>query len=197
MLIKKATGAFSSGAFKMQIKHTFLFMFFLAVSWVGYLFGNANGPALISNEAVSGVFGPTCSQSGCHVGNPPNAAGGSVSISGLPTDTGWTAGQTYPLTITVQRTAQRTFGFQLSAVSDASVQQAGTFTLGAGIHSKSIGGIVFVEHSFPKDGTGTASFGVSWTAPSTTSGGTVRFNVAGNAANRDGNNTGDFIYTQV
>src|SRR5262245_16925728 len=109
MLIKKATGAFSSGAFKMQVKHTFLLTFFLAVSWVGYLFANANGPGLISNEAVSGVLGPTCNQSGCHVGNPLNASGGSDSISGLPTDS-WTPGQTYALTITVQRASQRTFG---------------------------------------------------------------------------------------
>src|SRR6185503_6872591 len=41
------------------------------------------------------------------------------------------------------------------------------------------------------------TFFVNWTAPASTSGGTVRFNVAGNAANGDGNNTGDFIYTNV
>src|SRR5262249_14970006 len=43
----------------------------------------------------------------------------------------------------------------------------------------------------------TGTFTVNWTAPASASVGTVRFNLAGNAANGDGNNTGDFIYTRV
>jgi hypothetical protein len=37
---------------------------------------------------------------------------------------------------------------------------------------------------------------VNWTAPASASFGTVRFNVAGNAANGDFSNTGDFVYTR-
>src|SRR2546425_10634130 len=112
----------------MQIKHTFVFTFILGLVWTGYLFAYILGP----DPAMNGIFGSgqTCSVSGCHTGNPVNAAGGSVTISGLPTSTGWTPGQTYPLTVTIQRTGQRLFGFQLSAVADATNQQAGTLAPG-------------------------------------------------------------------
>src|SRR5215831_20537997 len=112
----------------MQIKHTYLFTFILGLAWTGYLFAYVNGP----DPAMNGIFGSgqTCA-SGCHTGNPVNAAGGSVTIDGLPTSTGWTPGQTYPLTITIQRPGQRLFGFQLSAVADSSNQQAGTLAPGS------------------------------------------------------------------
>src|SRR4029453_17658900 len=51
------------------------------------------------------------------------------------------------------------------------------------------------EHSSAKAGSGSATFTVNWTAPASASAGTVRFNVAGNAANGDFTNQGDFIYT--
>src|SRR5262245_23125333 len=113
----------------MQVKHTFLFTFFLAIAWTGYLFAYVTGP----DPAMNGVFGSnqTCAVSGCHTGNPVNQPGanGGVSIAGLPSS-GWTPGQTYPLTVTITRTGQRVFGFQLSAVSDSTNQQAGTLTAG-------------------------------------------------------------------
>src|SRR5215475_16028930 len=98
----------------MKTKHTFLFTFVLSLAWVGFLFAYQTGP----DPGVNGIFGSgaqnTCAMSGCHAGNPLNAAPGSVSISGLPAT--WVAGQTYPLTVTVQRAGQRAFGFQLSPV---------------------------------------------------------------------------------
>jgi hypothetical protein len=172
----------------MQIKHTFLFAFVLAIAWTGYLFAFSTGP----DPGVNGIFGPTCSQSGCHVGNPVNS-GGSVMIDGLPSQ--WTPGQTYTLNITVSRASQRAFGFQLSAVADSSTQQAGALAVGAGMKIVSGGGIQFAEHSVPRSGSGSATFAVNWTAPADASTGTVRFNVAGNAANGNGFPDGDFIYT--
>jgi len=111
----------------MQIKHSFLFTLILGLVWTGYLFAYILGP----DPAMNGIFGAgqTCATAGCHTGNPVNAAGGSVTIAGLPPG-GWTPGQTYPLSITIARTGQRLFGFQLSAVSDATNQQAGTLTAG-------------------------------------------------------------------
>jgi hypothetical protein len=175
----------------MQIKHTFLFTFVLGIAWTGYLFAFSLGP----DPGVNGVFGSnqTCNMSGCHTGNPVNASGGSVSISGLPS--AWTPSQTYPLTVTVSRTNQRLFGFQLSAVVDGTTQQAGNLTVAAGVKIVSTSGIQFAEHSSAKAGSGSATFTVNWTAPASASAGTVRFNVAGNAANGDFTNQGDFIYT--
>src|SRR5438876_1310208 len=112
----------------MQIKHTFLFSLILGLAWTGYLFGYVLGP----DPAMNGIFGSgqTCATAGCHTGNPVNATGGSLTISGLPAGIGWTPGQTYPLTITIQRTGAKVFGFQLSTVADATNQQAGALTPG-------------------------------------------------------------------
>src|SRR5262249_13593117 len=194
----------------MQIKHSFLFSFILGLAWTGYLFAFVNGP----DPAMNGIFGSaqTCAVSGCHTGNRVNTPGGSVTIVGLPSTTGWTPGQTYSLSITIQRLGQRRFGFQLSAVSDATNQQAGTLTpgnarvqikCGGGTPATStrqgscstVGAIQYAEHSNAQIVTST--YLVNWTAPPTADAGTVRFNLAGNAANGDLTNQGDFIYTRV
>jgi hypothetical protein len=62
-----------------------------------------------------------------------------------------------------------------------------------GINCNTAGAIQFAEHT---NATGVRTFSVNWTAPATAVG-TVRFNLAGNAANGDNLNTGDHIYTQV
>lgn len=188
----------------MQIKHTFLFTLILGLAWAGYLFGFILGP----DPGVNGVFGEsrTCAMSGCHTSFPVNAAGGSVNITGLPTDSGWVPGQTYPLTITVQRAGQRVFGFQLSAVADGTNQQAGTLAavnqavqIKCGVGDRQVncgtaGAVQYAEHT---NANTTSTFTVNWTAPSSANAGTVRFNLAGNAANGDRSNQGDFIYTRV
>ena len=192
----------------MQIKHTFLFTLILGLLWTGYVFGYVLGP----DPAMNGVFGTgqTCATAGCHTGNTVNASGGSVTLSGLPS--AWTAGQTYPLTVTIARTGARTFGFQLSAVVDATNQQAGSLAAGNGrvfircgrgtaatstqeVNCSTAGAIQYAEHSNAQ--VVTSSYLVNWTAPSSASAGTVRFNVAGNAANGDISNQGDFIYTRT
>jgi len=191
----------------MKNKHTFLFTFVLVIAWAGCLFAFVTGP----DPAMNGVFGgQTCTV--CHSSNPVNAPGGALSISGLPTGTGWTPGQTYPLTVTITRTGQRVFGFQLSAVSDAANQQAGALTPGNSrtkiicgggtparstvqVNCSTAGAIQYAEHVDARVVTNTYS--VNWTAPSSASFGTVRFNLAGNAGNGDLTDLGDFIYTRV
>src|SRR5437899_7677105 len=173
----------------MQTKHTFLFTLFLGLGWAGFLFGYSMGP----DPGVNGIFGPTCAQAGCHSGNPVNVAGGTLTLSGLPS--AWTPGQTYPLTVTIAKPGQSRFGFQLSAVADATTQQAGTLArISGNVFVVSNAGIQYIEHS---NATSVNTFTVNWTAPSSAAVGTVRFNLAGNAANGDFNNTGDFIYTRI
>src|SRR5437667_5516736 len=108
----------------MQIKHTFLLTLALGLAWTGYLFAYAFGP----DPAMNGINGnsQTCATAGCHSSFPLNDPVGRVSVSGLPS-AGWIPGQTYPLTVTIQRTGQVAFGFQLSAVIDATNRQAGSF----------------------------------------------------------------------
>src|SRR5262249_37165755 len=57
------------------------------------------------------------------------------------------------------------------------------------------GVIQYAEHSNAQNVTST--YLVNWKAPPTPDAGTVRFNLAGNAANGDLTNQGDFIYTRV
>jgi hypothetical protein len=191
----------------MQIKHGFLLSLFIGLVWTGYLFAYVTGP----DPAMNGIFGPTqtCAVAGCHTGNPVNASGGSVTVTGLPDQ--WTPGQTYALTVTIQRPGQRLFGYELSAVVDATNQQAGTLTPGSARSKIVCGGGTLATSTFPANcglstsiqyaehvdaRTVTSSYPVNWTAPDTAVG-TVRFNVAGNAANGDITNQGDFIYTAV
>jgi hypothetical protein len=190
----------------MQIKHGFLLSLFIGLLWTGYLFAYVTGP----DPAMNGVFSATqtCATSGCHTGNPLNASGGSVTVTGLPTE--WTPGQTYALTVTIQRTGQRLFGYQLSSVIDATNQQAGILTAGNARSKIICGGGTLGTSTFPAScgsassiqyaehvdaRTVTSTYLVNWTAPVSASAGTVRFNVAGNAANGDITNQGDFIYT--
>lgn len=190
----------------MQTKHTFLLTLVLGLVWAGLLFGFQNGP----DPASNGVFGQAaCNAAGCHVGNPLNASGGSLTLSGLPTE--WTPGQSYPLTVTVQRTGAVKYGFQLSAVTDSTNQQAGTFTstssrvsviCGIGdrmVNCNTANAVQYAQHNAVATSVApfTGTFTVNWRAPSSASAGTVRFNLAGNAANGNVQNTGDFIYTRV
>src|SRR5262249_52397785 len=141
-----------------------------------------------------------------------NSGNGGVSLTGQPS--AWVPGQTYLLTVTVMPAAgSRVYGFQLSAVIDganppqqagilASVNNAVQVICGPspgsvsrpGISCSAPSAIQFAEHT---NADSTQTFTVNWTAPSSASAGTVRFNVAGNSANGDHSPTGDHIYTQV
>ena len=161
------------------------------------LFGHINGP----DPASNGIFGQAaCNAAGCHVGNPLNSPTGSglLTLSGLPAN--WTPGQTYPLTVTISRTGSGRYGFQLSAVSDTGNTQAGTLAVSTSNRVSVItgGGVQYAQHNAVSSALApTGVFVFNWTAPASATVGTVRFNVAANAANGDNANTGDFIYTRV
>ncbi len=179
----------------MQTKHTFLFTLILGLVWAGLLFGYQNGP----DPASNGIFGQAaCNASGCHVGNPLNASGGSTTLAGLPSE--WTPGQTYQLTVTVARSSSAKYGFQLSAVTDSTNAQAGSFTPGSNrVSVVTSAGVQYAQHNQLATTLApfTGVFNVNWTAPASASAGSVRFNLAGNAANGNVQSTGDFIYTLV
>src|SRR5205823_2792768 len=193
------------GAISMEVKHTFLFTLMLGLAWTGLLFALSGGP----DPAMNGINGAsqTCNTAGCHTSFRLNDPSGSVSVSGLPS--AWDAGQTYPLTVTIQRSNQRAFGFQLSAVFDATNRQAGSFGIAGNVQvicgslnsvpasCSNTSAIQFAEHRLPLSGNGMGTFTVNWTAPADASLGTIRFNVAGNAANGNGFPDGDYIFTNI
>jgi hypothetical protein len=123
-----------------------------------------------------------------------NNGGVLIAIGGLPVN--WTPGATYNLTVTISRAAAR-YGFQFSAVSNATNAQAGTLQTAVSpadprVSIVPFNGRQYAQHNAFANTTGVFNF--RWTAPELGVG-AVRFNVAGNAANGDFNNTGDFIYT--
>ena len=157
-----------------------------------YVVGFATYTVLSSNS-----FGPGGDRTGspfssplacgqCHGGNSNPGAG--MSLSGLPT--AYYPGQTYSLTLSINNPTN-TNGFQITSL-DASNGAAGSFASGAGSNSYTSGGRSYLEHNSPSN---SGSWTFNWTAPSTNAG-TVTFYASGNAANGNGNTSGDVIYKQ-
>jgi hypothetical protein len=152
---------------------------------------------------VAGGFGEqTCHL--CHLDNPMNAAGGAVVLDGIPP--AFTAGRTYPVTITIRREGLRRGGFEIAARFAGGRQkgrQAGTWRL-VDARAQLIPGAVdkaltFVQHN--QTGSRAATPGantwtIEWTAPPAATG-AVQFNVAANAANNDDSPLGDYIYVKA
>ena len=141
----------------------------------------------------------------CHTGTALNGGGGSIQLISSE-GASYTPGQKQTLTLTINDSKARVYGFQMSARIDgnAVLGQAGDFTEGLhqlilcdnGTPKPSQGcpanqSVQFIEHIQPLT---TNTINVTWTAPSTNVG-TVTIYVAANAANGDANFTGDHIYT--
>jgi hypothetical protein len=165
--------------------------FYVIASTAGLLLAFSGGPPL----GVTGDFGqPNCTD--CHSGNSLNAAGGTFTISGVPVE--YAPGSTYPITVTIAKAGQSRWGFELAARVVTGEQQAGTLTATNATNTqvRSSGGIQYISHTGPGTQTGSAqgTWIFNWTAPATAVG-AIRFGAAGNAANNNLSNSGDFIYT--
>ena len=144
----------------------------------------------------------------CHSGGV-NLVGGSLEIQNVPAN--YTPGQTYAITVQLQRTGQSRWGFELVPIRDSSgvLVMAGQLIKTSNTTALQVASVsgrprTYVSHSTADvDGTfeGTANGPVSWTfnwkAPSTGAG-LVVFYCAGNAANGNHNSgAGDVIYTAM
>jgi len=172
-----------------------LLILFLAMSLVVY--AKVTGP----EAGYTGASGDLGTCVACHdTYHTENVGPGSVAVSGGPIGGIYQLGQAYTLTITVQQSNRQRYGFQLTAI-DKTLKRAGTFTtLNSETQVNSdtgAGGRQYIEHTqlgTTPNGTNLRTWQVRWTAPSSDVG-TVRFNIAGNAANGDGTNQNDYIYT--
>lgn len=158
--------------------------------------------------AVPGTGERSCTA--CHAGTDLNGGGGSAAISAASGNT-YTPGQKQTFTITVNDAAAHIYGFEMTArLASDRTKPAGTFTPGAAQRvlcaSTSIDDrgkaregaacdpsdpLEFIEHTQPFT---TNTITVDWTAPSSDAG-PVELYVSTNAANGNGNPTGDHIYT--
>jgi hypothetical protein len=137
----------------------------------------------------------------CH-GGTVNSGSGSLVISS-PTLKDWkyTPGQTYEMNVTVAQTGITLFGFSIEALTSAGTD-AGSFVIiddtQTHIDSSDVSGTMrkSMTHSFNGGRTNDShTFVFKWTAPATDIG-PVTFYSAGNAANANNLNSGDFIYTK-
>jgi len=173
------------------------------------LFAYSTGP----DAGYAGAPGEsTCSS--CHSGGNGS---GSVSVT-FPGGLSYTPGMAQSLVVTVADPAQRRWGFQLTArMSSSSTTQAGQFTPGSdgytqlvctspAFQNEQYGGscsnsssypLQYIEHTSAGTRlgqTGSAKFSFTWTPPASATG-NIAIYVAGNAANGDGTQGGDHIYT--
>lgn len=155
--------------------------------------------ALIANgsgapEGLSGAPGESnCTE--CHLGTV-NSGSGRVRIEAVNA-TAYTPGQTLRIRVIVEDSAASRFGFQLS-VRPESNPRISAGKLAAVNNSTQIlpgGTQEWATHTLAGSRvTSPATFELDWTAPASDAGPVV-FYAAGNAANGNGQNTGDRIYT--
>lgn len=179
----------------------------------GYSYGPDPGKSGVPGES-------TCNQAQCHVGTALNGGGGSVSVT-FPGGLTYTPGVKQHLVVTIADPTQRVWGFQLTARQAADTKtMAGTFTstdrytgVICGASPTDLNGMyldypnaqvcpsskpyTYIEHTqagASRIQPGSQTYEFDWTPPATDVG-NIAIYVAGNAANGDGQQTGDHIYT--
>ena len=186
---------------KIALKLTLIVLFLAVGMSFNFLSAGQKAQASASGPSPSHTNAPgedNCTE--CHLDFPVNSGTGSVKIKGMPRI--YYPNQQIPITITTSQDDAVVYGFQLTAVDDQG-RAAGTWTLNDPIQTQIVAGFVgpnlrqYVEHTFA--GIVPAEFGsktwtVTWTAPPQPIG-KVSFHAAGNAANGNGETSGDFIYT--
>ena len=174
--------------------------------------GNAGRLAILSLTAAITVFARSTGAPGGMTGAPPgtnctschagtvNSGGGNVKVE-FPSGTTYTPGSTYKLHIVLTDANAQRWGFEVTARGGTdrltlagmlAVDNAATTQFSPGSNPGE-----YVTHTAPGTAQGTRgsnSWDVNWTAPAAGSGPVTIF-VAGNAANGNGNNQGDQIYT--
>jgi hypothetical protein len=111
----------------------------------------------------------------------------------------YTPGQVYNIQVSLEQKGQKRWGFELAARTLGGAQ-AGNLMAGADgfTQIKTDKGVQFVTHTSKGTRAGTVDgpvhFDFKWKAPDSNIG-ELFFSVAGNAADNNGSNKGDFIYT--
>jgi len=140
----------------------------------------------------------TCKADGCHDSFPLDSGNARFSITG---PTSFTPGETIKLNVSFNSSSGKLRGFEMTAI-DTNDNQIGKFkAIGKttqvikpndhrGLKKEDKG--TYIEHT--RRGNKKKSWKVKWIAPANATG-TVTFYAAGNDANGEGTNSGDYIYT--
>jgi hypothetical protein len=168
----------------------------------------------LSEIALTNTNQPTASRTGapgeqtcrsCHGTNELNSGTGILSIDFNDGDTAYVPGQTYPITVKLEKPSIVRFGFQTVILTDSDNKSAGTITVTNSSETVAYNGTVSgsARRYIAQTGTGssaastpgTKSWSFNWTAPETNVG-DVSIYASGNCANNNGGSSGDFIHTQ-
>ncbi len=164
-----------------------------------------------SEKVRASAFGPTASHTNapgeanctaCHSSFPINSGAGNIIISGIPAN--YLPNQQIPVTVTMNEENAVLFGFQMTAI-DGAGKKVGEFSFPdqspqpLQITFGLVGGnqrdyIQHTSNGITPTQFGRKSWTFTWTAPSIRAG-KVGFYTAGNAANSDGDTSGDYIYS--
>jgi uncharacterized protein (TIGR03437 family) len=166
------------------------------------LFAFSSGPPQARTGApVDGGLNCTA----CHRSNPVNTGPGRVTITAV----NYTPGTKQTIQVRVEHPDQMRWGFQLTArIQSDQTKKAGTFAPDDNIRVRcglsgtaeapcAADAVEFAEHRVNATNPGQRAgrtFEIQWTPPDSDVG-PIIFYAAGNAANNDGTNSGDFIYT--
>lgn len=161
----------------------------LSVPAVLALYGYSSGYTEGGKSGSIGDGGSNCTA--CHSGTPMNQSGW-ITTNMLNGE--WVPGQSYTITATATHAGVGKFGFELTA-ENATGEKMGTFSIINATETQLTNPGTSVTHT--TDG-GTPSgdsktWEMQWTAPSTDEG-EITFYAAINAANGNGNTSGDVVY---
>ncbi len=141
---------------------------------------------------------PACTA--CHTTFPLNSGPGTLTITGLPAN--YTPNQEVAVTVTLNQADRARYGFEATVLNDQG-QRAGDLVVTDSARTQlrdgtgNFAGRQYIEHTFAggtPNGTNQNSWTFTWRAPAQ-SVGRVTFYVAGNAANGNNANSGDYSYT--
>jgi hypothetical protein len=180
------------------MKKIYFFFVSILVVAASLLLDNTSTPSRSngSPESASGSpsDGVTCAKSGCHAGTA--SAQDNMVTSNIPVS-GYVPGQTYSITVSISQAGISKFGFSISPQnSSGSVLGSLVITNTAETQLKNVGHQYVTHTTAGNAGTGSKTWSFDWIAP-TAGTGAVPFYASVNAANGNGNTSGDQIYTDV
>lgn len=180
-----------------------------AISFTSGGFGDSTGaPIKQGTFTYLGTYSG-CQVTGCHSGNDVNDPNGALQlITNIPS-TGWVEGETYQLTVRIAHPDKDVFGFKITSWGDVDSASIGNFSNNdtllqittSGIFDFTqtpVGQLQYVTHtskpaSVTSTTTGEKTWTFNWTAPDVKNQ-NISFFISGNAANGNGQITGDYIY---
>src|SRR5262245_7188327 len=160
---------------------------------------SAGPPIARTGAPAMGAFSAEVTCQGCHSSFPVNSGPGILTITGLPT--AYALNQEVTLTVTLNQADRMRYGFEATALDDLG-RKAGELIVTETDRTRTVDGTAayvgrqYIQHiagGFAPNGTNQSSWTFKWRAPAQNVG-RVTFYVAGNAANGNGNNSGDYIY---